>query len=153
MARNCRSHSRSRALIGDRGDVYFLNKQCCQSNLGGGFTANFGIGDWLVYPDIQVQQPPHVTISFKKEVSLVGAQMVQASEGGSFTGKIQAFDRFGHLLGTFSENGNNFQTFDNTAIFLGVASTTSNISKIVYTTIDPAGNPTTPVINFLSVRQ
>jgi hypothetical protein len=142
--------------IGERGDQYILNRQCCQSNLGGGFTANFGIGDWLVYPDphaTQQQQPPHITISFQQGVSLVGAQLVQYSEGGAFTGKIQVFDRPGRLLGTFSENGNTFQTFDNTAIFLGVASTTPNIVRVVYTTTDPAGNPTLPVINFLSVRQ
>ena len=26
--------------IGERGDQYLLNRQCCQPNLGGGFTAN-----------------------------------------------------------------------------------------------------------------
>jgi hypothetical protein len=142
--------------IGESVDQYVINRQCCQSNLGGGFTANFGIGDWLVYPNpqaIQQQQPPHVTITFKKGVSLVGAQLAQYSEGGAFTGKIQVFDRWGRLLGTFFENGNNFQTFDNAAIFLGVASTTPNIVRVVYTTTDPAGNSTLPVINFLSVRQ
>jgi hypothetical protein len=142
--------------IGERGDQYLLNRQCCQPNLGGGFTANFGIGDWLLYPDphvVQQQQPPHVTVSFPKGVSLVGAQLVQYSEGGVFTGKIQVFDRSGRLLATFSESGNNFQTADNSAIFLGMASTTPNIARVVYTTTDPAGHPTLPVINFLSVRQ
>jgi hypothetical protein len=142
--------------IGDPGDQFLINRQCCQSNLGGGFTANFGIGDWLVYPNpnaTQRQQPPHTAISFKKGVSFVGTQLTQYSLAGPLIAKVQVFDHSGRLLGTFTESGNNSQTSDNTAIFLGVTSATQNMMRVVYTVTDPAGNPTIPVINFLSVRQ
>jgi hypothetical protein len=136
--------------IGERGEQFTITRQCCSQNLGGGFTADFGIGDWLLMPN----PPSHqIVIKFKTPVSLVGTQLAKSGSNGLFIAQVQVFDHWNRPLGTFTETGNELTTFDNTAIFLGVRSNTSIIAKAVYTVTDLGGTPLTPVINFLSVSQ
>ena len=68
----------------------------------------------------------------KKPLKAIGTQL-QANELADFVAQVQAFNH-NKLLGTFQANSNgNLSAADGSAIFLGVASGSANITSIVYT--------------------
>jgi len=49
---------------------------------------------------------------------------------GTFTAEIQAFDKNGNLLGSFTEAGNATSAADNSAIFIGIYDSSPEIASI-----------------------
>ena len=90
-----------------------------------------------------------ITIDIANPVSGVGAQ-IQADDFGAYTAQIQAFDSSHNLLGTFTVSGDSEGGSTGTAPFLGVSSTSSNISEIVYS-LTADGNLADLAINQLSL--
>jgi len=62
-----------------------------------------------------------------------GAQ-IQRDLLGSFTGTIEAYDSGNVLLGSFNLKGESNHGADNSAIFMGILSDSTDIKKIVYRT-------------------
>lgn len=102
-----------------------IEEQCC-AGLVGIWDGNFAPGDLLLYTD----QSGPLTLTFDAPVQSVGAQ-IAANVYGPFTAQVQAFDN-STLLGTFTENGVETDSADNSAIFLGVMDTAPTITSMVY---------------------
>lgn len=102
-------------------------------NQGAGWSGNFAPGDALLYTnDTGNFQNPISIFNFDGAgVSAAGAQ-IQANFFGAFVGRIEAFDSANNSLGFFNVNGNSTSAADNSAIFLGVRSTTTMISRIAF---------------------
>jgi hypothetical protein len=64
-------------------------------------------------------------------VSALGAQ-IQADSFGAFTAHLEAFDGLGNSLGSVTESGVSSDAGDNSAIFIGVKSTSFNIQKVTF---------------------
>jgi hypothetical protein len=63
------------------------------------------------------------------------------ASSGSFTAFIAAYDSIGNVLGTFTEDGLYNEDNDNSAIFIGVADTTSEIAKVSFgDEVEPKGS-------------
>jgi hypothetical protein len=90
-----------------------------------GWSGNFAPGTALLWTT--PGGGPDITIDFATPVSGAGAQ-IQADFFGSFTAEIIASN--GSVLGTFTENGNSTSASDNSAIFIGVLSSSANIAEI-----------------------
>ena len=75
------------------------------------------------------QVGPDITLTFAHPVFGAGAQ-IQADYYGGFTAQILASN--GAVLGSFTENGTS-DCCSNTAIFIGLLSTTANIASIEFT--------------------
>jgi hypothetical protein len=98
---------------------------------GNGWNGNFAPGDHLLWMNSPGQGPLTLTISGLPLLSAIGTQ-IQADFFGAFTAKIEAFDSSHTSLGSFTEDGNSQPTNDNSAIFLGVRSSSADIASIVY---------------------
>jgi hypothetical protein len=110
----------------DKNGVALIQEQCCPS---GNWDGNFNQGDILFDTSNSAVK---LTLAFKKPLKAIGTQ-IQANELADFVAQVQAFDH-NKLLGTFQENSNgNLSAADGSAIFLGVASGSANITSIVYT--------------------
>lgn len=72
-----------------------------------------------------------ITITFDTLMMAAGAQ-IQPNTVGAFDGKIQAFDDWGGSLGAFSFHGMSNQHADNSAVFMGLQSSSANIRKLVF---------------------
>jgi hypothetical protein len=92
-----------------------------------GWGGNFAPGAHLLW-DRQVG--PDITLTFSQGVFAVGAQ-IQSDYYGPFT--AQVFGEGGINLGTFTENGNSTSNGDNSAIFIGLQSTSADIMSIQFT--------------------
>ncbi|MDJ0733813.1 MAG: VPDSG-CTERM sorting domain-containing protein [Nostocaceae cyanobacterium] len=77
-----------------------------------------------------------LTITFDTPVTGAGTQ-IAVDDTANFTVFISAFDENNHLLGTFAQPGTSSLELDNSAIFLGVVSHTSNIKTLVYSSSEP----------------
>lgn len=111
---------------------------------------NFAPGDHLLYTNASYGggNGP-ITIDFgARTVSGIGAQ-IQANYYGDFLARISTFDASGNLLASFTENGTSNNNADNSAIFIGVQSSTCNISKIVFSLDSAFADPTDFAINKL----
>lgn len=95
----------------------------------GPFSANFAPGDALISTTRQTTGP--VTITFSSLVSGAGTQ-VESFGNGAFNATIEALDSEGNSLGSFSILGNAVYggSGDNTAPFVGVLSTSTNIASL-----------------------
>lgn len=96
---------------------------------GASWGGNFTPGDALLWT---FSLGPDLTISFASPVAGAGAQW-QANFFGAFGANLAAFDAADTLLGTVTLDGNSTFAGDGSAIFLGVLSPSTNISKIVLT--------------------
>jgi hypothetical protein len=112
---------------------------------GGNFLGNFADGDLVFY----TMRSGPLTLNFDTPLSTVGAQ-IDANTYGVFTAEIQAFDN-NVPLGTFTEDGTVTTSNDNSAIFLGVADTTEDITSIVYSLTAAPGDLTDFAINQVSI--
>lgn len=93
-----------------------------------GWAGNFAPGDRLLWTRNQVGP---IEIVFATPVLGAGAQ-IQPDINGPFTGRISAYDAANNLLGSFSLAGNSGGGMDNSAIFLGVLSSSAVIKKVVF---------------------
>jgi PEP-CTERM motif len=114
-----------------------------------GWSGNFAPGDILVWTAGAGGAGP-LTLSFNSPLSSVGAQ-IQADFFGGFTAEIDAYDG-GSLLGSFTEGGNSNSNNDNSAIFLGVADSAADITRIVYSVTSCADACTDFAINQLTLN-
>jgi hypothetical protein len=89
---------------------------------------NFGPGEKLLWTFLG--NGP-MTFQFSSPIGGFGSQ-IQQDQAGAFIATISAFDASGVLLGSFVEPGNSYRSNgDDTAIFLGILSTNTDISRIV----------------------
>jgi hypothetical protein len=104
------------------------------------WNGNFAPGDLLLYTNnFGVDQVNPVTLDFGATAVAAGGAQIQADPGGKFTARVEAFDAGGNSLASFTENGDSTNTRANSAIFIGISSTSATISKIALS-ITKAGN-------------
>lgn len=94
-------------------------------NQGSGWSGNFANGDELLWT-AGFNGP--MSFLFNTAISAFGTQ-IQADFFGTFQAKIAAFDGSNNLLGSYNLTGNSNPNGDNSAIFIGLSSTTG-ISRI-----------------------
>src|ERR1051326_4063188 len=80
-----------------------------------------------------------VIFTFSAPVSGVGLQIQPDAFNTSFTASIDAFDSTNTNLGSFTENGTSTSANDNSAIFIGVVSTSADIKAIAINITSPSG--------------
>lgn len=117
----------------------------------GRWPGNFAPGDNLLWVQFG-GNPDNLVLTFSTPVSGAGMQ-IQSNPNtslGPFTATIQAFNGT-TLLGSFTENGNSNGAADNSAIFIGVLSSTANITSLVLSTTNPPGTPPDFAVNKLSL--
>lgn len=106
-------------------------------NQGANWPGNFAPGDRLLWT--QNNAGPVAVFDFDALIQGAGAQ-IQADSLGAFTATIQAFDSLNNSLGLFSFNGNSTLTSgDNSAIFIGIQSTLTDIKRIEFNVSVPPG--------------
>jgi hypothetical protein len=121
-----------------------LVEQCCIGTTGT-FDGDFARGDIVV-----VSGGP-LTINFNTPVQSVGAQIQDNGIGDHFTAQISAFDG-STFLGSFTENGFSGDVGDNSDIFLGVLSSTADITSIVFQTFSVGSYNGTVGINQMTIE-
>jgi hypothetical protein len=136
----------STSTAGTTGTVNFngagaLGEQ--QNGIIGTFSGDFAPGDLVITTYLAP-----LTISFNTPVQEAGAQIQDTTIGDHFTAEILAYSG-NTLLGSFTENGFSGDVGDNSDIFLGVQSTTANITSIVFLTF--TGDP--PVQQSVAINQ
>ena len=111
------------------GDFEVVTQPTWDGNFPAGVSL-LGNGAFAAGNDSDPNNGPDITISFTNPVKAAGAQ-IQAVYYGDFVAEITAYDASSNLLGSFSLLGNS-NDFPDTAIFIGILSDASNISKIVF---------------------
>jgi PEP-CTERM motif len=102
----------------------------------GGWNGNFALGDHLLWthgsPGFGSSGP--ITINFGPTGIFAGGAQIQANvaDGSKFTAHLKAFDKFGALLGEVTEDGLANNAADNSAIFIGMGSDDTPISKLEF---------------------
>ena len=124
-----------------------------RTTAGSSFPLNFAYGDAL----IANSNFAPLELTFANPVFGAGAKIdVGNNSGINYTGTIEAFDASGNSLGGGTSTGRDSFVADDSAIFIGVTSTTANIKKVVFTSYfnDPLSGPITDstLINNLSIR-
>jgi hypothetical protein len=107
---------------------------------GNGWIGVFALGTKLLW---NAGNGPTLTLDFGSNPISGGGLQIQADYYGSYSAQIQAFDSSNNLLGTFTVGGgNNTGAEDNTALFIGVLSTSgADIDRLVFSTPTAAGSP------------
>jgi hypothetical protein len=102
---------------------------CC-----GQFTGNFAVGDVVLFTDDGVTTLNPITLDFGSTAVAAGGAQIDPDIGGAkpvkFIAEVDAYDASGSLLASFRETGTAAYTYDNSAIFIGISSTSANISRI-----------------------
>ena len=111
---------------------------------GYGWSGNFPANDKLLWTG---GENGPMTIRFARPVKAAGAQ-IQADWNGPFTAHIQAFDVRGNFLGSVSIYGNS-NTKIETAVFLGIQDSESDIAYVTLGLTDASYHPTDFAINDL----
>jgi hypothetical protein len=127
-----------------------LNFERVDQSPTGGWSGNFATGDHLLWNWWNWNYTGTITLTFNKGLLAVGAQ-IEGDTYGTFGATIQAFNKLGVSLGSFSEDGYSAGGDGNSAIFLGVSDTSADIFKIVYT-VNVNGVATDFAINQLAMR-
>ena len=100
----------------------------------GTWNGNFAEGDRVLYTTPGDDRALNtITLDFgSTPVSAGGAQIQPNSRARpfNFTAQVDAFDAAGHHLASFTEKGSVTDAADNSAIFIGISSTSANISRI-----------------------
>jgi hypothetical protein len=110
-----------------------------------GIPTNFAFGDFVLFTGLNPTSPMPPTpgnpgplaLTFDAPVLAVGTQVAVDDATNLYTVFLSAFDRDDNLLGSFSVMGTSSTDLDNSALFLGVRSETSNIAKLVYSSSVP----------------
>jgi hypothetical protein len=96
------------------------------------WNGNFAPGDTLLYggnPNYLKKSDPY-TLNFGATPVAAGGAQIESNYVGKFTAEVQALDASGNVLASFTEGGNATQAADNSAIFIGISSTSDNIYQI-----------------------
>jgi hypothetical protein len=113
----------------------------------GPWYGNFAVGDHLYY----TQDGGGLTLTFSTPVEGIGTQLM-SNYYGAFTASITVYDTHGNLLGSFQENGTANGNYDNSAIFLGVLSTSADIGSVYFSLLNaPLGTTPDFAINQVSL--
>jgi hypothetical protein len=97
----------------------------------GTWNGNFASGDMLLYGgDLGSKTPDPYTLNFGSTAVAAGGAQIESDYTGKFTAQVQALDASGHILASFTEGGNATHAADNSAIFIGISSTSTNIYQI-----------------------
>jgi hypothetical protein len=98
----------------------------------GEWAGNFAPGDMVLWTDDSgLKSANPITLDFgTTAVAAGGAQIQEDYYPGNFTAEVQAFDASGKILASFTEHGKSTSAADNSAIFIGIRSTSANIYKI-----------------------
>lgn len=97
-------------------------------NQSSGWSGNFANGDELLWT--QGGNGP-MSLAFNQTIQGGGAQIMR-NQFGAFVATIEAFDSGNNSLGSFNVNGNGTTNNDNSAIFVGVLSTSADIARISF---------------------
>jgi hypothetical protein len=93
------------------------------------WNGNFAPGDMVLYTANGVTRQNPITLNFGgTPVAAGGAQI--ADTNGSWTAEVDALDAKGRTLASFTENGVSTGGRDNSAIFIGISSTSADIYQI-----------------------
>ncbi len=112
------------------------------TSLPGGIPTNFADGDFILFTGVDFRTFPApgnsgpLTIEFATPVTGAGTQ-IAVDDTLSFIATISAFDDGGNFLSSFSVPGTSSTALDDSALFLGVASESANIARLVYSTSVP----------------
>jgi hypothetical protein len=119
-----------------------------------GWSGNFAPGDMLLYTNDLVSKALNpITLDFGATAVAAGGAQIESDIGGKFTAKVEAFDAYGNSLASFTEGGNSTGVHDNSAIFIGISSTSATIHKIALSlTNAPMGTKGDFAINKFDLR-
>jgi hypothetical protein len=109
---------------------------------GNEWSGNFAPNDALLWTGNIITGNPDsgpVTLAFATAVGGVGMQIQPDQIPSKFMASITAFDSGNNNLGSFTEMGMSTAANDGSAIFLGVQSSSSNISRILINITMPSG--------------
>jgi hypothetical protein len=108
----------------------------------GGWNGNFAPGDHLLWTRGNLGSSGPITLDFGSlGIFAAGAQIQpNMADGSGFTARITALDASGNVLGTFTETGVSNNAADNSAIFIGIGSDSTAISKLEFS-LDAATSP------------
>jgi hypothetical protein len=95
------------------------------------WNGNFAPGDMLLDGGLlgSKRSDPY-TLNFGTTAVASGGAQIESDSNGKFTAEVQALDASGRVLASFTEAGNSTQAADNSAIFIGISSTSANIYQI-----------------------
>jgi hypothetical protein len=111
-------------------DVFVLDEQTPPTS-SSSWNGNFAPGDVVLYThDYSSRTFNPITLNFDTTAVAAGGAQIQSESFGAFTAEVQALDSSGNILASFTENGNSTNAADNSAIFIGISSTSANIYKI-----------------------
>lgn len=111
-------------------------------DFSGGWNGNFAPGDHVLFTgamDDGSLNPGPIKIVFSQPVYGVGAQ-IQSVDQTFFTAEIQLFDASNNLLASATRSGFSSNTADNTAIYLGMASSSTPIYAVQFSITTPTAN-------------
>jgi hypothetical protein len=97
------------------------------------WNGNFAVGDWVLSTHGGGGKSNPITLNFGATAVAAGGAQIQPNSGGfsfSFTAQVDAFDAAGKSLASFTEKGMVTDAADNSAIFIGISSSSANISRI-----------------------
>ena len=103
------------------------------ASLGNGvWNGNFAVGDWVLDTSDNGGRTNPITLNFGATAVAAGGAQIQPNRGSvtTFTAKVEAFDANGKSLASFTEAGTATNAADNSAIFIGISSSSANISQI-----------------------
>jgi hypothetical protein len=124
-----RSISVSKAIAGN-----FATNVECPASPGCGWGGNFAPGDTILLTNASgsflTKSDNPITLNFGTTAVAAGGAQIQTEVQDPFTAKVEAFDANGVRLASFTEHGNSTGAEDNSAIFIGISSTSANISRI-----------------------
>jgi len=106
---------------------------------GPDWAGNFAPGDEALWTKMA---PGPLTLEFSTSTVGVGAQIMR-NVYGAFHAIIEAFDSHGTRLCSYTVDGLSNDKADNSAIFIGVLSSTANISRVTFnaTSLNGMGDP------------
>jgi hypothetical protein len=114
---------------------------------GSSWNGNFATGDGLLWT-----QGPWGPMDFVFDSAIRGAgAQIQSDFYGSFLATISAYDASNNLLGSFNLAGNSTHFSDNSAIFIGIESTSQNIKRVRFGVFHPSSSENF-AINQLDLR-
>lgn len=106
---------------------------------GSGWMGNFGTGEALLFTG---GSNGPISISFATGVTGVGAQ-IQSDYWGAYDAKLEAFDAGSNSLGSFTLAGVASGAGDDSAIFIGLLSSTADIFGVTFSLVNAPSNTVT----------
>jgi hypothetical protein len=95
------------------------------------WNGSFAPGDMLLYGGNRgSKKSDPYTLNFGVTPIAAGGAQIESDYNGKFTAEVQALDAKGNVLASFTEVGNSTHAADNSAIFIGISSTSVNIYQI-----------------------